>query len=210
MPRLVFGGALTRRVAPRIENASAVDGVIAELREIDRRTGVDRVLAIGELILNRFFGGDPRTWRDRRRNKNNSIRRLASRADCPFCRSALNEAVGVYVAVVALPCVRTFGHISASHVASVLGLPPSERASSQIHIPRVAKGLPLGAVDCELPELVGPVDAPPDPALAGPAIANAIATANASVRPCFGNRPNSSARQPRSPRSTLIPQLTVA
>jgi hypothetical protein len=104
-----------------------LDAVVAELKEIDRRTGIERTLAIGELILKQFFAGDPAVWRDRRRNKNNSIRRLAEREDCPFCRSALNEAVGVYVAVVGLPCVRTFGHISASHVASVLRLPLPER-----------------------------------------------------------------------------------
>jgi hypothetical protein len=110
-----------------VTEGKLVDDVVAELKEIDRRTGIERTLAIGELILNQFFGGDPTIWRDRRRNKNNSIRRLAEREDCPFCRSALNEAVGVYVAVVGLPCVRTFGHISASHVASVLRLPPPER-----------------------------------------------------------------------------------
>ena len=104
-----------------------LDDVVAELREIDRRTGVDRVLAMGELILNRFFGGNPLAWRDRRKNKNNSIRRLANRDDCPFCRSALNEAVGVYVAVLEIPSVRTFGHIYASHVACVLALPPAQR-----------------------------------------------------------------------------------
>jgi hypothetical protein len=116
-----------RRPARRVREARLLDDVVAELKEIDRRTGIERTLAIGELILNQFFGGDPVIWRDRRRNKNNSIRRLADRDDCPFCRSALNEAVGVYVAVVGLPCVRTFGHISASHVASVLTLPPTER-----------------------------------------------------------------------------------
>ncbi len=116
-----------RRPARRVTEANLLDHVVAELKEIDRRTGIERTLAIGDLVLNQFFGGDPAIWRDRRRNKNNSIRRLAEREDCPFCRSALNEAVGVYVAVVGLPCVRTFGHISASHVASVLRLPPTER-----------------------------------------------------------------------------------
>jgi hypothetical protein len=116
-----------RRPARRVTEATLVDEVVAELKEIDRRTGIERTLAIGALILNQFFAGDPAIWRDRRRNKNNSIRRLAEREDCPFCRSALNEAVGVYVAVVGLPCVRTFGHISASHVASVLRLPVPER-----------------------------------------------------------------------------------
>jgi hypothetical protein len=119
--------APSRRPARRVTEAKLLDDVVSELKEIDRRTGIERTLAIGELILNQFFGGDPSIWRDRRRNKNNSIRRLAEREDCPFCRSALNEAVGVYVAVVGLPCVRTFGHISASHVASVLRLPPTER-----------------------------------------------------------------------------------
>ena len=117
----------TRRRAGRIRETNLLDDIVAELKQIDRRTGIERTLAIGELILNQFFGGDPAVWRDRRRNKNNSIRRLAERDDCPFCRSALNEAIGVYVAVVGLPCVRTFGHISASHVASVLRLPPTER-----------------------------------------------------------------------------------
>jgi hypothetical protein len=116
-----------RRPARRALEATVFEQVVAALKEIDRRTGIERTLAIGELILNQFFGGDPAAWRDRRRNKNNSIRRLAEREDCPLCKSALNEAVGVYVAVVGLPSVRTSGHITASHVASVLSLPMPER-----------------------------------------------------------------------------------
>src|SRR6478735_7920243 len=126
VPRNETVATAARRPARRVTEAKVLEDVVAELKEIDRRTGIERTLAIGELILTQFFGGDPAVWRDRRRNKNNSIRRLAEREDCPFCRSALNEAVGVYVAVVGLPCVRTFGHISASHVASVLRLPPPE------------------------------------------------------------------------------------
>jgi hypothetical protein len=127
VPRNETVATVARRPARRVTEAKVLEEVVAELKEIDRRTGIERTLAIGELILSQFFGGDPAVWRDRRRNKNNSIRRLAEREDCPFCRSALNEAVGVYVAVVGLPCVRTFGHISASHVASVLRLPQTER-----------------------------------------------------------------------------------
>jgi hypothetical protein len=121
---VLTGGRRPARKAP--ENA-IFDEVVAELREIDRRTGIERILAIGELILNQFFGGSAADCRDRRRNKNNSIRRLAEREDCPLCKSALNEAVGVYVAVIGLPSVRTSGHICASHVASVLSLPMPER-----------------------------------------------------------------------------------
>lgn len=111
----------------RLGEPELFDRVAAKLREIERRSGIDRTLAIGELVLNQFFGGDVVAWRDRRRNKNNSIRRLANREGCPFSKSALNESVAVYVASLTLPCVRTFGHIGASHVASVLKLPQDER-----------------------------------------------------------------------------------
>ncbi|HET7543096.1 MAG TPA: hypothetical protein VFK05_24655 [Polyangiaceae bacterium] len=115
---------------PRTGDPALVEQVARELRELERRTGIDRTLAIGELILTRFFGSNALAWRERRRNKNNSLRRLASRSDCPLSKSALHEAVGVYVAVLALPRVRTSGHITASHVASVLRL--DETAREQI------------------------------------------------------------------------------
>jgi len=116
------------QIAPRFGKDRALDRVVQELQEIQRGTGLERTLAVGKAVLSGFFGGNPQLWRDRRRNKNNSIRRLAERPDCPFCKSALNEAVGVYVAVVALPCVRTSGHITASHIAAPLVLSDQERS----------------------------------------------------------------------------------
>jgi hypothetical protein len=85
------------RVAPRVSEPVVIEHAVAKLREIERRTGLERTLAIGSLVLETFFGGDECLWRNRRRNKNNSIRRLASHPDCPFCKSALNDAIGVYV-----------------------------------------------------------------------------------------------------------------
>lgn len=118
-----MGGLTTGRAVDK----RTLEQVIAELREINRRTGIDRTLAVGELVLTRFFDGRPELFRDRRKNKGNSIRRLAESEACPFSKSALNEAVGVYIAVTETPCVRTFGQITASHVASVLQFPPAER-----------------------------------------------------------------------------------
>jgi hypothetical protein len=120
-------GKLGDEAPSRLPNAELLSLVVRELKEIDRRSGIERTLAIGELIINRFFDGNSAAWRDRRRNKNNSVRRLAERKDCPFCKSALHEAVAVYVASLGLPCVRTFGHIGASHVAAVLRLPEAQR-----------------------------------------------------------------------------------
>lgn len=114
-------------IASRLLEPVVLDRVVDQLREIERQSGIERTLAIGELILRRFFGGDAAMWQDRRRNKNNSIRRLAARAECPFSKSALSEAVGVYVATLVSPCVRTLGHIGPSHVAVVLSLDTPER-----------------------------------------------------------------------------------
>jgi hypothetical protein len=101
-----------------------LDTVVTEMREIDRRAGMDRTLAIGRLVLHRFFGGSVQAWQERRKNKNNSVRRLAQHPMCPLSRSALNQAIGIFVAVQALACDQTFGHIGPSHVAAVLHLRP--------------------------------------------------------------------------------------
>jgi hypothetical protein len=126
-PSVERASGITSRVATRLADPEALDVIVQELQSIERTAGIERTLAIGGLILSRFFGNDPSIWRDRRRNKNNSIRRLAQRRDCPYCKSALTEAVAVYVAVQDLECVRTYGHISASHVAAVLGVERAER-----------------------------------------------------------------------------------
>jgi hypothetical protein len=107
--------------------ANAFDPLVAELQAISRRRGLERTLAVGELILREFFGGDSRAWREQSRKKANSIRRLALRPDCPFRKSTLNEAVGVYVAVFEQPALQNAAHITASHIASVLRLPADER-----------------------------------------------------------------------------------
>lgn len=123
-----FSGRGGSQIVPRFAKDHALDRVVQEPQEIQRGTGLERTLAVGKVVLSGFFGDNSQLWRDRWRNKNNSIRRLAERPDCPFCKSALNEAVGVYVVMVALPCVRTFGHITASHIAATQVLTEQERS----------------------------------------------------------------------------------
>ena len=103
-------------------NEAALDEVVARLREIDQLQGLERTLGIGELILMRFYAGEVAAWRERRRNKHNSIRRLATMKDCPYSKSALNDAVATFVMVAQLPATRTFKHVGASHMAAVLSL----------------------------------------------------------------------------------------
>jgi hypothetical protein len=110
------------RFARYVAEPGVLDDVIKEIQAIARKTGLERSLAVGRLVFRRFFGGSIQAWKERRRNKNNSVRRLAEHPACPLSKSAINQAIGIYVAVEALPCVQTFGHIGSSHVAAVLHL----------------------------------------------------------------------------------------
>jgi hypothetical protein len=101
--------------------------VISELSQILQETGLQRTLAIGRLVLDRFFHGSAQAWRDRRRNKNNSVRRLADCVECPLSRSALNQAIGVYALVQTLPSPEQLEALGASHFSLVLPLPPHEQ-----------------------------------------------------------------------------------
>jgi hypothetical protein len=113
----------------RAPDRVAFEATVVELRALERKSGLERMVSIGRLVLNRFFGGSPAAWRERRRNKNNSVRRLAKHPGCPFSHSSLNQALGVYVTVSSLPCVQTFEHCGASHVIAVLHLPLDAQAS---------------------------------------------------------------------------------
>lgn len=120
MPRAESAKMVSARSAAL--DSAALDHVLAELRGIVPLKGLDRTLAIGELILTRFYDGSVPAWRERKRNKLNSIRRLAARSDCPFSKSALNDAVAIFVMVAQIPSVRGLQHVGASHIVGVLAL----------------------------------------------------------------------------------------
>ncbi|HTQ03515.1 MAG TPA: hypothetical protein VMI54_06645 [Polyangiaceae bacterium] len=120
---MAFGGG----TEPTSNTAERLGSLVAELQALNRRRGFDRTLAVGELILREFFGGDPAAWRDQSRKKAQSLRRLAARTDCPFRKSTLNEAVCVHVALLEQPNLRRSELITASHIASVLRLAAPER-----------------------------------------------------------------------------------
>lgn len=110
------------RVSGFITQPHELDAVVEEIREIERKNSLERTVAIGKLVLHRFFGDSREAWRERRKNKNNSVRRLAQHPLCPLSRSGLNQAIGISLAVAALDLDQTFGHIGPSHIAAVLHL----------------------------------------------------------------------------------------
>lgn len=101
-----------------------LNDVACELRNIIHRSQWDKILAIGQLIFRRFFNEDEAAWRERRRNKDHSIRRLAERSDCPFAKSALTQAVGIHVLCSKYPEARGSGRVTPTHVGKILGLDP--------------------------------------------------------------------------------------
>lgn len=124
---------------PRAVDQAFLDAVLVELKQIETRAGWARVLGVGQLILERFFHGDVRVWRERRRNKNKSIRELAARRDCPLRKSALTEAVAVYAFVRERPHIpSTLAHLGPSHVAAVLPLAP-ERSEELLRLADVER-----------------------------------------------------------------------
>lgn len=99
--------------------------IAQELREIAHGSSWSRTLATGELVLRHFFGGNVDEWRFHRRQKDASIRRLAQRADCPLAKSALSEAMAVFIAHKELPPFVM--ELTPSHVALALRLPAVQR-----------------------------------------------------------------------------------
>jgi hypothetical protein len=124
---------------------------VNQLRQLERRSGLNRMIAIGRLILEQFFDGSAAAWRERRKNKNNSVRRLAQHPSCPLSHSSLNQALGVYVTVRALPSVQTFKHVGACHIIAVLHLTEAaqllwlERAEEELWSVRQLKAAVLAS-----------------------------------------------------------------
>ncbi len=96
-----------------------IEAVVADLRKVDRRAGWRRVNLIGEIIVKRVYGGDREACRQPKRRAL-SIRRIAEHPECPFRKSRLAEAIGVYLLQEDLPWIRECEHIGPSHVAAVL------------------------------------------------------------------------------------------
>lgn len=113
-------------LAPDTVSTDELQEVASQITEIERGSGLSRTLAIGELILGRFFSGSVEQWREKSKHKQHSIRRLAELPACPLGKSALSEAVAVYVVSLNMDGLPAARHIKASHVAAASALPRDE------------------------------------------------------------------------------------
>jgi hypothetical protein len=104
---------------------SEVLRVVIALRAIDHTSSWDRVLRIGQIVLEQLAGGSETEWHLRRRQKYTSLRRVAADAACPFRKSALSSAVNVYLFTKANPSALQMPGIKPTHVAHVVALESS-------------------------------------------------------------------------------------
>ena len=82
-----------------------LDAILDELKAI-QRSGVERSYRLGKLVFERFYLGSVEAWRDRRPGKDQSLRSLAERPGCPFSKSALHQAVSIYMTSLAIAGLR--------------------------------------------------------------------------------------------------------
>jgi hypothetical protein len=98
--------------------------LVGELRELYYVKGIELMLRIGELILNRLYGGDISRWKSKSR-KDFSFRKLQQHPDLPFKASMLSRAVSIYVLSRRRADLLALQNVSQTHLQEVLNLDPN-------------------------------------------------------------------------------------
>jgi hypothetical protein len=106
-------------------SADLIEGVIRELRIITRTATLEFALAVGQVIVDGFYGGDLDAWRSRGA-KDVSFRKLAKHPDLPMSPTALYRSVSVYELSRRLP-IEHWQRVSPSHLHAVLPLSQDEQ-----------------------------------------------------------------------------------
>lgn len=104
-----------------------LDAIVAEICRLNAVSSLQLSVSIGELILNRFFGGDMAQLRTHG-PKNASLRRLAEHPHLPFGASTLSRHVAVYEVIERIGGLQTVKSLTHSHVRHVLGAPAEMQA----------------------------------------------------------------------------------
>jgi hypothetical protein len=100
-----------------------IDAVARDIGALGTHGGLDHAVAVGRLVIGRFYRGDPSAWR-RRGRKDASLRKLAARLGPggPMSPSSLFRCVASYELVERLGGMSAWKHLTACHVRSVLPL----------------------------------------------------------------------------------------
>jgi hypothetical protein len=109
--------------AESLDSGAAPDigALVRDLRALYYVTGIELMLRIGALILDRLYGGDETRWKSRAR-KDFSFRKLEQHPDLPFKASMLSRAVSIYVLSRRRPDLPRLENVSQTHLQEILSL----------------------------------------------------------------------------------------
>lgn len=100
-----------------------VAALVRDLRKLYYVKGIELMLRVGELILERLYEGDVTKWKSRCR-KDFSFRKLQQHPDLPFKASMLSRAVSMYVLSRRRADLLALQNVSQTHLQEVLNLDP--------------------------------------------------------------------------------------
>lgn len=124
---------------------SIIEATVRDLREMQRRGGLEMANAVGQLIIDRLYGGNLSAWRSRG-PKDTSFRKLAARDDVPMSHSALCQSVAVYELSQRLEISPQ--NIGISHLRLLVGLP--EEAQRRLAVEADHNGWPVTRMESEV------------------------------------------------------------
>lgn len=108
--------------------STPVERAVLELRRLTRTATLEYSMAVGKLVVDRFYGGDLEHWRSRG-PKISSFRKLAQHPALPMSPASLYQCVAAYEIMQGMDGHQRWEHIGISHVRAVIGLAGPERAS---------------------------------------------------------------------------------
>ena len=115
--------ATTRKGTDLVVVSDAViDEVAHTIRDMHRAAGLQFACDVGQLVLDRFYGGDLDLLR-KTGPKCVSFQKLARHPELPMSAAVLHQAVAVFELTERLRVVYTCKRLGVSHVRAVLNLP---------------------------------------------------------------------------------------
>ena len=122
----MIGRVTTREASQALATTNAspdITALVRDLRKLYYVKGIELMLRIGELILERLYEGNVARWKSRCR-KDYSFRKLQQHPDLPFKASMLSRAVSMYVLSRRRADLLALQNVSQTHLQEVLNLDP--------------------------------------------------------------------------------------
>src|SRR4051794_34652916 len=107
---------------PEVSDES-IQLVVYQIGQICRDSSLEFALRVGAVVIHNFYDGEVNSWRGRG-PKLHSFRRLARHPELPMSPAALYRCVAIFELCERLNAPARWRRLSASHLRTVLGLPP--------------------------------------------------------------------------------------